>query len=282
MKNMLNNLCFFRASATIGRTIWIHSNLILWVASCSKTKVQWNDKSYCRKLKENKNIIFPLILYFYILNPQLKPSENSCALECPRGSRRMPCTAQLASEDMHRGRWNFHLLPWGRNTRFINNIWNRTCKKGCYESLLSQLPRDLFCWVEALVLKLSTEHGSQFLQTNTKWFNLWLKAWGIDCLLWRCIFFTPALAVDEQRQRRLWLKKEGQWRHQVGMEAPGQVWCQTHLKRYSVNSAVAFNVSIPVRQLSFSALTESEAWVGASEKRACPSRWIGTAGKCNS
>lgn len=103
----------------------------------------------------------------------------------------LPCTAQLASEDMHRGRWNFHLLPWGRNTRFINNIWNRTCKKGCYESLLSQLPRDLFCWVEALVLKLSTEHGSQFLQTNTKWFNLWLKAWGIDCLLWRCIFFYP-------------------------------------------------------------------------------------------
>lgn len=92
MKNMLNNL-FFSVSVTTGMNTWIHSNLILWVASHSKTKVHYNDKSYCEKLKENKNILFFLILHFYILNPQLKPSEISCALECPQGSKR--CHAQL-------------------------------------------------------------------------------------------------------------------------------------------------------------------------------------------
>lgn len=79
MKNMLNNLCFFRVSATIGRNIWIHSNLILWVASCSKTKVQWNDKSYCRKLKENKNIIFsPDFVFLHSESPTKTLRKQLC------------------------------------------------------------------------------------------------------------------------------------------------------------------------------------------------------------
>lgn len=76
MKNTLNNLCFYSASATTGRNIWIHSNLTLWVASCSKTKVHCNDKSHCRKLKENKNITFFPDVVFLHSEPPTKTLRN--------------------------------------------------------------------------------------------------------------------------------------------------------------------------------------------------------------
>lgn len=76
MKNMLNNL-FFSVSVTIGMNIWIHSNLILWVASLSKTKVHYNDKSYCEKLK-NKNILFSDFVFLHSESPTKTLRNQLC------------------------------------------------------------------------------------------------------------------------------------------------------------------------------------------------------------
>lgn len=131
------------------------------------------------KIKRKHKYPF-LILYFYILHPQLKSPGNSCALECPQGSERLSCTTSCIRWYAQR---SMELSP--------STMGWEHCHHNCLEAFSAELkflPLN-FLWC--------MDHG---LFKLTQTVEAMTQGWGTDCLQWHCIFFPSTCSGRAETQ----------------------------------------------------------------------------------
>lgn len=159
------------------------------------------------KIKRKHKYPF-LILYFYILHPQLKSPGNSCALECPQGSERLSCTTSCIRWYAQR---SMELSP--------STMGWEHCHHNCLEAFSAELkflPLN-FLWC--------MDHG---LFKLTQTVEAMTQGWGTDCLQWHCIFFPQHLQWTSRDTDDYDSRKKVSWDIRLGWRPQGR-WNAGHI-----------------------------------------------------